>query len=82
MDIILPVFNGLSDLKKCTESLLKATNKLDWQLHIINDASTDKGVALFLKSFESEPRISIYHNKENLGFVKTVNRGFELTDCL
>ena len=80
MDIILPVFNGLEDLKKCIESLLKATNKLNWHLHIINDASTSAAMVPFLAGLAKEPRISIYHNEENQGFIKTVNKGFQLTN--
>lgn len=75
MDIILPVYNGLKDLKKCIDSLLNATNTLDWRAFIINDASTEPGMLAYLESLHADERLIVLHNETNLGFVKTVNKG-------
>ncbi|MCA9837907.1 MAG: glycosyltransferase [Trueperaceae bacterium] len=79
IDILLPVYNGLKDLKLCIDSVFKAVNRIDWHLHILHDASTDGAVAEYLVTLESEARVSIHHNEKNLGFVKTVNKGFKLS---
>ncbi len=79
IDIILPVYNGLDDLKRCLNSLLSARTKLDWHAYVINDASTDTLVASYLDSFKENKRITVISNETNLGFVETVNKGFSLT---
>ena len=46
---------------------------------LIDDASTDDEIRLYLDSLD-HPRIRKIRNEENLGFVRTVNRGFRETN--
>ncbi len=79
MDIIVPVYNGLDDLKKCLGSLLASKNELAWHAFVINDASSDPAVTPYLKGFASEGRLTVLANAENLGFVASVNKGLSLS---
>ena len=81
--IIIPVHNGYQALKNCLESVLAFTDLMFHHLLIIDDASTDPKVREFLKEFWKQNRdkqLQVEFNPENLGFVKTVNRGFRMTE--
>jgi|GEM_PF-3979594 len=79
IDVIVPVFNGLEHLEKCVKSVLANTDT-KCNLLIIDDASTEDAVRRYLRSLESSNpfvRIVKLRNEENLGFVKTANRGMK-----
>lgn len=77
--IIVPVYRGLKQTRRCIESVLKSSNKSSYRLIIINDASPESEVEEYLNSLAgSSEQIAILHNPENLGFVETVNRGMNL----
>lgn len=83
VDIIVPVYNAYDYTKECIESLLKYTDLENNQLLLINDQSPDERIFLLLKKFEAEnpdKNIIVINNKENLGFVKTVNKGMQYSD--
>lgn len=78
MQIVVPVYNAMAALKKCVESLQKH-NSTD-SVVFINDASTDAGIKPFLVSLcESNHSWQYLENRQNSGFVKTANRGLQLT---
>lgn len=75
IDIIIPVYNGYEFLDKLFESIKKNTS-LPYRLLISDDKSPDERVVPFIEEFIKEnPNINIVFikNKENLGFLKTVN---------
>ena len=78
IDIIVPVYQGLSETARCIHSVLKCT-AFPFRLWLINDQSPESGMTELLQSFSADPRVHILNNSENLGFVATVNRGFEAT---
>ena len=78
ISVIIPVYNALEDVKLCLESLLKNFNFELGDICLINDCSneeTTEFLNIFAKIHEN---IKILNNKENLGFVKTCNRGMQL----
>ncbi len=75
--VIIPVYNALSELVECVESIIKYT-KLSYRIIIINDASTDNKVKEYIDRLRGVNNFEIYHNEENLGFTSTVNRGLKL----
>ncbi|MFV0680488.1 methyltransferase domain-containing protein [Ottowia sp.] len=76
VDIIVPVYKGLEDTRRCLESVLASTPATEWRLIVINDASPESEVTEWLRAFAPrDPRIVLLENEENLGFVGTVNRG-------
>lgn len=78
-DIIVPVYRGLEDTRRCLESVLKAVNTAAFQLVVINDASPEPELTTWLREFAlQQPQITLLENEQNLGFVGTVNRGMAL----
>ena len=76
-DIIIPVFNAFDCLEKCVESVLIHTNLQTNRLIIIDDRSTDERIIPFVEDLilGNTKNIIFIKNKENLGFIKTVNIG-------
>jgi GT2 family glycosyltransferase/glycosyltransferase involved in cell wall biosynthesis len=76
IDILIPVFNGGKYLSKLLQSIVNNTN-LPYRLLIGNDKSTDPEISEYLENFKNQNSnlsIIIIENKENLGYVRTVNK--------
>ncbi len=79
VDIIVPVYDGLEDTRRCLESVVGASGQTVWRLIVINDHSPDAKVTEWLRHFSrQDSRIELFENTENLGFVATVNRGMAM----
>jgi len=79
VDVIVPVYRGLPDTRRCLDSVLNASTSVPFQLIVINDASPEPELSAWLRDLAArEPRITLLENPENLGFVGTVNRGMAL----
>lgn len=77
-DIIIPVYNAYECVVECIDSVIKNTKFSKNKLIIINDKSTDERVLPKLKEYEKKHDfIEVLENKQNLGFVGTVNRGMK-----
>lgn len=75
-DIIIPVYNGIEETRKCVESVLKYTDLKAHHLYLINDASPDEAVLPMLEKYAMDNAgITVINNEHNLGFPGTVNRG-------
>ena len=74
VDIIVPIYNAYEYTIECIESVKKNTNLIENRLILINDKSPDSRISSMLKEYEAE-NIIVIENEENLGFVKTVNKG-------
>jgi GT2 family glycosyltransferase/glycosyltransferase involved in cell wall biosynthesis len=80
VDIIVPVYRGLSDTQRCLESVLSAKCDTSWRLIVINDQSPEPEVTAWLRTFANrDARIVLVENSENMGFVATVNRGMAMS---
>jgi GT2 family glycosyltransferase len=80
-EIIIPIFNGYEMLIKLITKLLSHQH-IHYKLILINDGSSDVRVTDYLLSLtkiETQHSIEVLTNECNLGFVKTVNRGMQLT---
>ena len=76
--VVVPVYNGLDHLKRLMPSLLSNT-PADVSILLIDDCSPDEEIMPFLRAHaERDQRIKLLNNPDNYGFVKTVNRAFEL----
>jgi GT2 family glycosyltransferase len=76
--IILPVFNAFELLQDALERVDKNT-ELPWRLILIEDCSTDSKVLPFLKTWQEHRKghVILLENRENLGFIGSVNKGIE-----
>ena len=80
VDVIVPVFAGLDDTRRCIESVLCSLCLTRYRLIIINDASPDQSITEWLTQLQRlEPRVLLIENTENLGFVASVNLGMSLS---
>lgn len=73
--VLMPVYNSEKYLREAIDSILNQTFN-DFELLIINDASTDNSKNIIL-SYKDQ-RIRYYENNKNLGVAKTLNRGLRL----
>ncbi len=77
VSVLLPIYNTPSQyLRECIDSILAQTFK-DFELIVINDASTDQDVEKIIKSY-NDPRIRYYLNEKNLGISETRNKLIDL----
>jgi len=74
--VLMPVYNGELYIRDAIDSILRQSIE-DFELLIINDASTDRTVEI-VESY-SDPRIRLVHNEVNLKVCATLNRGLELS---
>lgn len=80
VDIVVPVYRGLEDTRRCLESVLAAPCQAAWRLIVINDCSPEPELADWLRELAGrDTRVQLFENPENLGFVGTVNRGMALS---
>ncbi|MFM0113507.1 glycosyltransferase [Paraburkholderia nemoris] len=78
VDVVIPVYRGLDETRKCIESVLKAHCAANMRVIVIDDASPEPAVSAYLDSLPQTPAFKVMRNEVNLGFVKTVNRGMRL----
>lgn len=84
LTVVVPVYRGLDDVRACVESVLRWNEGASErrELLLIDDASPEPDVVEYLDGLASHSasmRVTVLHNDENLGFVRTVNRGLALT---
>lgn len=74
ISVIIPTYNRLESLKKCLASILN-TNRNDFEIIIVNDASTD-GTKEYLDNLNN-PKIKAIHHTENKGVSQSRNDGIK-----
>jgi GT2 family glycosyltransferase len=77
--VIVPVYNAVEELERLVASLQRHVATPDHVL-FIDDASPDQRVRSVLERVAADPRFSVLHNEQNLGFTRTVNRGLASCD--
>ncbi|MEM9704524.1 MAG: Stf0 family sulfotransferase [Pseudomonadota bacterium] len=80
--VIVPVYDGLRSVRRCFESLLASECQTKHRIVAIFDAGPDDRIEAYLKSLADNGEIDYFENAENLGFVRTVNRGFDIAGDL
>lgn len=70
----MPVYNAELYIAQAIESIITQTFT-DWELILINDGSTDRSEAIISKYKDN--RIYYLKNTENIGLIKTLNRGID-----
>ena len=72
-DIIIVTWNGLEYTKKCVDSVQANTKDVKFRFIFVDNNSSD-GTIDYLKKIPDSILIS---NKENIGFAKAMNLGFD-----
>jgi len=74
VSIIIVNFNGKEFLRRCLASLL-TTNYPNFEIILVDNASTDGSLELIGKLFGSHSRVKVVKNSENLGHAEGCNVG-------
>ena len=76
VDIIIPVYNALQDVKRCLNSVVRETDGFTVHVYLVNDGS-DPETSLWLETFaESQSElVTLMVNETNIGYTKSINRG-------
>lgn len=75
ISVITPAYNVAPFIGQCIESV-QAQTLSDWEMLIVDDASTDDTVAA-VQRYLNDPRICLLHNAQNLGPSDTRNRALD-----
>jgi GT2 family glycosyltransferase len=78
IDVIIPVYKGLEETRRCIESVLANRQSEPFNLVAVDDASPEPAIAAWLDSAAAAGRIELLRNEHNVGFVQSVNRGMAL----
>lgn len=78
IDVIVPVYDGFEETKRCIESALNSCNSAKCNLLVIDDCSPNAEIKHYLQELADNGQIELHVNKVNKGFVGTVNLGMSL----
>jgi len=73
ISFVVPCYNYARYLPDCLDSILNQEGDFDFEIIIIDDASTDN-TAEIIRTF-SDPRIRVITHRVNAGHVETINEG-------
>ncbi|MDQ7085962.1 MAG: glycosyltransferase [Sulfurovum sp.] len=79
VDIILPVYNALDDVKLCIESLYETASEI-FNLIVVDDASNEETKEYLLK-LSKEKGFTLIRHEKNMRFTHSVNSGFSVSDA-
>ncbi|MBQ2938160.1 MAG: glycosyltransferase [Clostridia bacterium] len=80
IDIIVPIYNAYEFTEECIKSIIMNTDLKIHTLVLINDKSPDEKILPMLLKYKNENKdkqIVVLDNEQNMGFVKTVNKGMQ-----
>ena len=78
VSVITVSYNREAFIREAMDSVL-AQSYQDWELLVIDDASTDNTEQVVAEYAVKDPRIQYHKNNHNLGIAKTRNRGIKLS---
>lgn len=78
LSIIIPIYNEEKSIKKLVEEIewVFKKNKLEGEIIIVNDGSTDKSAEIVNSLSNKKPNIKVFHHRINLGKSKALETGF------
>jgi len=80
IDIVVPIYNALDVVKECIKSVIGCT-AVPYTLICVDDAS-DAETSNWLEGLqEVYPQVTLLRNDENIGYTRTVNRGFRASNA-
>ncbi|MHA1381600.1 MAG: glycosyltransferase family 2 protein [Candidatus Helarchaeota archaeon] len=76
LSIIIVNYNTKDLLRNCLNSIIENTKGINYEIIVVDNASSDGSVERLKKEF---PQVKIICNTENLGFAKANNQGIRIT---
>jgi len=83
VSIVIPVFNNLF-FTQMVVGLIQQTTKIDYEIIIVDNASTEPGMQEYLKWIKNHAGLNLFgsikiiNNDENLGVAKAWNQGIKM----
>ena len=78
VSIITPMYNSEKFIDATIQSVQSQTYQ-NWEMIIVDDASTDRSVEIVKKIMATEPRLHLKQLADNLGPAHTRNNGIKLS---
>ena len=77
IDIIIPNYNGIELLPICLDALRRQTRR-DFQITVVDDASTDESIVLIRRQY---PEVRLIELRHNSGLAKAINQAINQTQA-
>ena len=77
VSVVTVTYNREGFIREAMDSVF-AQSFTDWELLVIDDASTDNTEKVVAEYSAKDPRVKYFKNEKNLGIAKARNRGLEL----
>ncbi len=74
LSVIIVNWNSAQFATKCIASIYAMTDNLDFEIVVVDNASSDDSIGVLRQAF---PTIKLICNRENIGFARANNLGFE-----
>ena len=78
--VVVPLYNYAHYVEQCLASVLSQEG-IDITAIVIDDKSTDDGLAVASRLAANDPRVTVVANSVNRGHIPTVNAGMRLVDA-
>jgi GT2 family glycosyltransferase/glycosyltransferase involved in cell wall biosynthesis len=78
VDVVIPVYDGYAETLRAVYSAVTAHNNTPHEVVVISDCGPNRALNDQLEYLASKGLFTFLKNRRNLGFIKTVNRGFLL----
>ena len=76
--VVVPVYRNLELTRNCLESLMASDLPQNASITVIDDNSPEQAVSAYCRELAERCDIQLLVNEENLGFVGSANKGFNL----
>jgi GT2 family glycosyltransferase/glycosyltransferase involved in cell wall biosynthesis len=77
VDIVIPVYRGLAQTRRCIGSVLADTDRPLGRVIVIDDGSPEPKLSAWLAALAEKGKIVVLRNQRNRGFVASVNIGIQ-----
>ncbi|MBR2320407.1 MAG: glycosyltransferase family 2 protein [Clostridia bacterium] len=77
VSVVMPAYNAAAYIEEAIRSVMDQTFT-DWELVVVDDASTDDTCAVVRRLMTEDPRIRLVQNATNMGVAHTRNHGLDI----
>ncbi len=77
VDVVVPVYRGLAQTRRCLESVLADPARPPGRVIVVDDATPEPALAAWLDTLKAAGRILLLRHAANQGFVAAANHGMD-----